>query len=581
MATAIHVSHEAIQKIGGIGTVLHGLITSKKYQKVFPKTMLYTPLFTREGDPLHRLGRNSELLYSGIDGFDAASWRELLFPIEQKYGVRIVYGKKKMFQRRLESASIDVDIVAVDIWDMPPSIVDQFKFRLWESFGIQSDLYRGDFDYEQYLRIGIILIDIFETIYGARERAVVFSHEYMGMSSALAFELDKKDGRRRGDKTVFYAHEVSTARVVVEKHPGHDFTFYNVLRLDKKAGTPLEETFGSYKFYSRNELVKKAVHLNRIFVVSDITKDEFLYLSPETDEKKIKVVYNGIPVETIDFNAKEQSIQIMKAYCRRLFDFEPDYLFTHVTRLVISKAMWRDIRLMYYVDEHFAKNGLTGFFVILSTLVGDGRPSESVKKMEAEYGWPVYHREGWPDLLGIEVDLYKYLEIFNKKSKAIKGVFINQFGFSKERCGEAVPDKASMLTFRLASDFELGFSIYEPFGISQLETMPYGGTPVLSSSCGCSNVLKRYAKEQDYICVDFTEVTSNFKNRLSGKEDFLNVTCEMRDQIETEICRQSAINVISKLPRDNRARKARLQCMQKLIKKFDWEHVASRVIKSL
>src|SRR5207248_281270 len=31
MQTVVHVTHEAIQKIGGIGAVLHGLLTSKVY----------------------------------------------------------------------------------------------------------------------------------------------------------------------------------------------------------------------------------------------------------------------------------------------------------------------------------------------------------------------------------------------------------------------------------------------------------------------------------------------------------------------------------------------------------------------
>ena len=32
MKTVVHVTHEAVQKIGGIGAVLHGLITSKVYR---------------------------------------------------------------------------------------------------------------------------------------------------------------------------------------------------------------------------------------------------------------------------------------------------------------------------------------------------------------------------------------------------------------------------------------------------------------------------------------------------------------------------------------------------------------------
>ena len=39
-------------------------------------------------------------------------------------------------------------------------------------------------------------------------------------------------------KTVFYAHEVATARLLVEGNGGHDTRFYNVLRLGMAQGQP-------------------------------------------------------------------------------------------------------------------------------------------------------------------------------------------------------------------------------------------------------------------------------------------------------------------------------------------------------
>ena len=34
MATLVHVTHEAVQQAGGIGTVLRGLITARSYQAI-------------------------------------------------------------------------------------------------------------------------------------------------------------------------------------------------------------------------------------------------------------------------------------------------------------------------------------------------------------------------------------------------------------------------------------------------------------------------------------------------------------------------------------------------------------------
>ena len=43
MQTVVHVTHEAIQKIGGIGAVLHGLLTSKVYLTQATRNILVGP----------------------------------------------------------------------------------------------------------------------------------------------------------------------------------------------------------------------------------------------------------------------------------------------------------------------------------------------------------------------------------------------------------------------------------------------------------------------------------------------------------------------------------------------------------
>lgn len=576
MTIAVHVTHEAIQKMGGIGTVLHGLITAKTYQKKFAKTLLYSPLFHRKGDVSKRVGLHAEVLYSGLDRFEKGSWRKVFAPIEQHYGVHIIYGKKKIQEWGQKDGEM-VDIVAVDIWDMKPAMVDDFKFRLWQNFGVQSERYQHDMDYEQYMRIGPMLRDIMEAIYGKEEPCVLFSHEYMGMPAALSFEIDKKEGRRTGDTTIFYAHEVSTARQVVEGHPGHDLSFYNILGRDVDSGVSLEDEFGSYQHYSRNELVKLATKLDYVFAVSALTKEEFLYLCPKADPEKIKVVYNGIYVDKHPYSKKEKSVEMVGEYCERLFNFSPDYIFTHVSRLVISKAIWRDIRFLYHLDEHLAKKGKKGFYVLLSTLIGEARSHENIISMEDRYGWPVIHREGWPDLVGAESDIYHQLEIFNARSRAIKGIFVNQFGFSRSSCGNRVPEGLFIEHLRLASDLEFGMSIYEPFGIAQLETLPYGGIPLVNSKCGCTGLLQDTMEEEDYLVVDFADVPSEYREVLKNKHDFMEISKELRDRVETEICRQSAPRVAAALPKNARERKAKFERMQKRSRGLDWEHVAARI----
>ena len=63
MRNVVHVTHEAVEKIGGIGTVLEGLLTSGRYQEAVGRSILIGPLFTTEGPVDKRLGPDGQVLY--------------------------------------------------------------------------------------------------------------------------------------------------------------------------------------------------------------------------------------------------------------------------------------------------------------------------------------------------------------------------------------------------------------------------------------------------------------------------------------------------------------------------------------
>ena len=71
--TAVHVTHEAIGKIGGIGAVLEGLFTSNTYQQEISRTILVSPLFSTEGDATTRLGPGGEPRHTGVNADDFCS----------------------------------------------------------------------------------------------------------------------------------------------------------------------------------------------------------------------------------------------------------------------------------------------------------------------------------------------------------------------------------------------------------------------------------------------------------------------------------------------------------------------------
>ena len=67
MQTVVHVTHEAIQKIGGIGAVLQGLLTSKTYLAGANRNILVGAFWPSDDYGERRLGPQGEVLYSSLD----------------------------------------------------------------------------------------------------------------------------------------------------------------------------------------------------------------------------------------------------------------------------------------------------------------------------------------------------------------------------------------------------------------------------------------------------------------------------------------------------------------------------------
>ncbi len=574
---AVHVTHEAAHKFGGIGAVLSGLITSKSYRRRFPQTLLYGPLFEPSPGRGKRLGDDGRVLYSSLDAFDAVGRAALFGPIQERRQVNIVYGQRSLADDLNPQKTKPVEVILVDVTNMEARGVDEFKYRLWEHFGLNSARFE-DWDYEQYLRLAIPYLDILEACF-PDQPVCHLGHEYMGLPCLLEVVMAQRGGVRRGDKTYFYAHEVAPARAVVESLPGHEVAFDNVMRLSLTEGRTLEHDFGSQEDNYRAELVKRVEFLDGVLAVSDNIKDQLLYFQPRVDAAKVHVVYNGFTFQDLTRSQKIQSRRLIEDYTEILLNFRPEYIITHVTRLVVSKGCWRDVKLLYRLDDLLARRKLKGVFFLLATFASAGRSSEAVKGMEAEYGWPVLHKDGWPDLVGPEVDMYYALTLFNARSWVLKGVFINQFGFSRHSSGLRVPEDASRLDLRAASDLELGLSVYEPFGIAQLETYAYGGVPFLSRACGCSYLLQQVAPEKTFRIVDFSKPPSGLGLDLNSRQALLDMTILQRDAIEEAIVDQEAEAVFRLIYPPKREERRRI--MGRAAPQLGWEATAERVVTAL
>ncbi len=565
--TLAHVTHEAVEKLGGIGTVLEGLMTSPVYQKHVKRSILVGPCQTHVAvDPTKRLGETGTVLYSSVDQIDELGLGRRLRPIEWAFNTPIVFGRRT-FDIPGDTRTGEADVLLIDVFNISADRLAQFKFRLNERFGIDSMRYDMHWDYEEYIRLAEPAFYALNALLAPDERpCVVLSHEFMGMGAALKCIMDGAEDFR----TIFHAHECATARHLVEGHEGHDTMFYNVLDKARAQGRFVGEVFGDLSGLLRHALISRAHCCDAVMAVGDYTAQEMHFLGPHFEHHNIELVYNGVPAAKCNLRKRNASRKLLIEYTNNILGYEPNVLMTHVTRPVISKGMWRDVKVCHELDEMFADEDLTGVLYILTTGGGVRRPQD-VKHMEAEYGWPAHHREGYPDLVGPEVDLWRMIEPFNAEHQRVKIVLVNQFGWTRTRIGQRCAEKMDIADLRRAADVEFGMATYEPFGISPLEPLYSGAVCVISNVCGCMGFVNYVTNNEptpNVLVADYTDLRGDW-----SIEQLLGMTRMERNVVENRESARIAEELMQRIPLDNDSRRQLIDSGQKLVQKMGWDQV--------
>jgi hypothetical protein len=286
----------------------------------------------------------------------------------------------------------------------------------------------------------------------------------------------------------------------------------------------------------------------------------------------MQLAYNGVPCWKISTDEKMRSRNRLREYCKRLLKYEPDYVFTHVTRLVPSKGLWRDLRVLEHVEELLRGRNETAVLFTLSTEV-PGRRGDDVRSMESRYHWPVVHREGPPDLSGGEALYYQGVQEFNAQSRNVKVVFINQFGFERNLCGNRMPADMEFMDIRKGSDAEFGQSIYEPFGIAQVEPVSFGGICVFSECCGCAGFVAHATDGKptpNVIVADYTDLPQ----KGLRPEQLMSIGQPERDKIEDAVAARVAADLMERLPRTPAEFEQFIERGYALAQKMSWDVVA-------
>lgn len=565
----VHITHEAGVKVGGIGAVLDGLLGAASYQEAIGRSIVVGPLNTYNAGEMERLfdPRNGiKLRYAPGLGIDLLppELSSQFHAIESAYGVDLYYGKRPF-------RGVEHEVLLIDVSLIDATSIAGIRYFLWDKYRLDCARY----DYDSEFRLFVNLAEpAYAALYaladGVAGPRVLLAHEWMGLPLVLAALM--KDPHLW--RTAYYAHEVATARLLVEEHPGHDARFYNAMFLARQQGHNLDAVFGDQDDYFKHALQHRAAACDAILAVGDLVVEELRFLGGAYTWKAIDLVYNGAPSFPVTLAEKKHSKALLQTYAQNLLGYRPDFVFSHVTRFVTSKAMWRDLRVLSHLDAMLAAAGKSAILFVLSSNEPTGRTSAQVHAWEQQYDWPTGHRGDNGDLLGREVDFYfQGLEPFNRDSRAVKAVLVNQFGWSRDRCGSRMPAGMTFTDLRKGADVEFGQSIYEPFGIAQVEPLSFGAICVPSNVCGCVGFLDRAAanlpKFPNVVVADYVSTPPGWQ--LGSPWDALKIDRYGRDLIEINNSRLVAGTIAARLPLTGAEAQELLELGQEVGARMSWE----------
>ena len=568
----VHATDEAGIKVGGPGAVLDGLLSSGSYLLGVQRTVVVGPMNTRDDAGMERLvsaGNKLDVQYSSYHGLDKLEPRlsAALGKIEASHNVHILYGRR-------EFGGTPHEVILVDASRAVPEKLNHFKRRVYERFGLPSDLYEHEAEYALCMNAGEPSYLALRTLIGPSrhgERFIV-AHNYQGLPLLYSAMLHDPGLYH----TVFFAHEVATMRAIVENSYGHDTMFYNTLRRARAQGLFLKDVFGDQSGNFRHAMLKTAIECDNILAVGDSIVEELRFMSPVLAQAHIDLVYNGLSTDDITPEKKQASHDRLGQYAINLdlFKKAPDFVFTHVTRFVPSKALWRDVRVLEYLDSLLDAKRRRAVLYVLASAIPGGRRVADVHEWEKEYGWPVSHRDDNGDLQRHEVPFYELIQAFNATAKATRIVLINQFGWNRERCGERMPADMTDDDIRWGSTLEFGQSVYEPFGISQTEPLSYGAVCVVSNVCGCLGFIRQVSQGKlpdNVITADYVTLPEGMAFDDHRATQILGQT--ERDLIERATAEQVAQEILPRLPTGKRARQKLLAQGHQLAQLMNWDVV--------
>jgi hypothetical protein len=139
-----------------------------------------------------------------------------------------------------------------------------------------------------------------------------------------------------------------------------------------------------------------------------------------------------------------------------------------------------------------------------------------------------------------------------------------------------MPADMEFMDIRKGSDAEFGQSIYEPFGIAQVEPISFGGICIFTNVCGCAGFVEKAAGGQtpNVIVADYTDLPE----KGLRPEMLMSIGQPQRDAIEATVAAMVAGELMDRLPRTPKQFEEFIERGYELAKKMSWEVVARNYV---
>jgi hypothetical protein len=133
------------------------------------------------------------------------------------------------------------------------------------------------------------------------------------------------------------------------------------------------------------------------------------------------------------------------------------------------------------------------------------------------------------------------------------------------------------MDIRKGSDVEFGQSIYEPFGIAQVEPISFGGICVFSECCGCAGFVAKVTDGKptpNVIVADYTDLPQ----KGMRPEQMMSIGQPQRDELEHTVAEMVAKDLIDRLPREPREFEQFIERGYDLANHMSWEAVSKNYV---